>query len=222
VQRAFELLYGRPADVDRTGTLVMQIPMKYEPDRTGTAYVALAAIIPWDRADRWILMVATPSGDCHACPALVDAFVFAKQAGVWTLALEQRNVTRLGEWSGGVSASLVRLGPDRYGVLVRGGRSGMGWGLMTGNILAIVDNRFQLVLSAPLSEGCYGCIAGPQYDWEYTGSLRFSRGRQSEFDDIHLHLAGTRAVVGQNKQIVAVDETHVFVFNGREYVEAAP
>jgi hypothetical protein len=104
--------------------------------------------------------------------------------------------------------------------MINSGWSGQGYTGTNVDLIAPAGDDLRIVFSTNIG----GENRDPQDSyttvlWSYTSEIRFVRGANPAYDDIQLRTSGTHQV---DRQIVAFDEAHVFVFNGQEYVEAAP
>ncbi len=163
--------------------------------------------------DKYILLTGTVPKDytCHACPATISGFLFSKTGGGWQLDAEQKFIARLGEYGEGPATELVRIGPDKYGVLFRP--------LYTGTyqeegmiLFEVTDSGLTEALSLPATSG----QGGDNKPYKYSSKLNFVQGKNSSYYDIKISTTGSRK--GSDGKVTSVDETKTYIFNGKKYV----
>lgn len=180
----------------------------------------------------FVLVAAkTPVGDCYACAPKMGVAMFSKAGGALQLEAAMPYLDTLGSWGRPEKAEPVQVGPTRHGLIfhLAGGRGGY-W---TERWILVVPHQNSFVrLDVDDTAGNNDGTCNRKADdpirptdkeedirvcYEYASTLKFTRGRNAEYDDIVVATTGSDRGP-TNDTIIPVNRSRTFVFDGQKYI----
>lgn len=169
------------------------------------------------RQMRAVMTRTVPEGaGCGYCSPLIGGAILVKEAGRWVVDASETYLTTMGRVSQAPQAELVKIGPERHGVLLSDEGQPMGYGYRT--VLLVAQHRAGLtvVLELPVKEDNEGACVEPSKCWGWSSDFQFTEGKSSDFFDVVVRRSGTES--GENGEIREVKETERFRFEDGQYV----
>jgi hypothetical protein len=109
--------------------------------RPGTVYTAPALVQSFTQGNvqKTIVLTETVPAhyDCHACAPIIGGATFSQQGNEWQLDAEAKMISIHGGWGKAPKGELIKIGPDRYGVVFHTGD--MGQGIVQEGVVIIAD-----------------------------------------------------------------------------------
>jgi hypothetical protein len=227
-QTALTLLHGAetPADVPGRDPKTLrvwhdiQVPerlAKYFPVTDGEVFVAFEA--PYSEAgiQKHIVITATepPGGNgCHACSLLIGGAVFRQVGARWAVEAANKYIGVDGIWGRLGDISLVKIGPERFGVLSEGDDDSQGY--MNKHISLIVPygqslvHALQYFVEGPTEIHCgRGDYIEPRIGVRFLG-----RNRGGPYYSVHTLIQYNSA---KDCAVVPTKELRVFAFEKGQY-----
>jgi len=94
----------------------------------GIVYTAVNFAKPFTQAGvaRFFVITETVPAhyDCHACAPIIGGATFSKQGDAWQLDTLTKEVSTMGSWGSAPEGKLIKIGPERYGVVFQPGYTG--------------------------------------------------------------------------------------------------
>ena len=233
--KALKLLfgnYGRYTDCDDTRLCAKWRLTKGEVESAelGEAFFAsndwtvytravMAKTFVQDGRERFILIMQTspPQYGCHACAPVMGAATFSKVANDWQLENQTKLITRIGSFGQIPAGQLVKIGPDKYGVLFQLGDMHQGVSNECLILIAELRNAIKTILPATeLGEdngGFCGKETGPCYS--YRSRFEFVPRRVPDYFNFVIRTKGTKQ--NERGSIVQVHDIRTYVFSNDRY-----
>jgi len=192
--------------------------------KSGTVSVILDAPVQEAGITKHIVFTSTvPMGtpfSCHACSPLISGFVFVNKVGKWSVENDQRDLSLGAEWGQPPQARIIRLGPDRFGVISSRSGGGQGYTSAADTILLPSNGGFSslsIPTEADNSGACGGMSvftpASPCYSSR--ASYEFQPGTNPELFDVKVINSGTKLVDGKSFENDAIT---VYSFSKDKYL----
>jgi hypothetical protein len=186
----------------------------------GKAQIIFDAPYKEDGIDKRIVLAATVPAikdySCHACGLLIGGAVFKRSADGWLVESKNKYIAVEGKW-GSVdpeSISLLKVGPDHYGVLFRGsdmhqGYESIGVSLLIPYGKSIVES-LQFYVEGPTEGVCGDKVMDQRLDLK---PARHQKAEQIYYD----MEAETRYNDGECGHVKSIQETRRFTFSNGKY-----
>jgi predicted lipid-binding transport protein (Tim44 family) len=162
-------------------------------DRLAVRVVSTLRATEGGAAKRYLITAAYPADKdykCHACSAIIGAAEFRQNDAHWELEAFSPYVCRGPGFAVDPDATLVKIGPDRYGVSLasRNGSQGQEWEYV--QIVATIGNWIGEVLEQSTSYAGENANAR-NYSWSNRTSIQPVPGFNPEYFDIQIITTGT-------------------------------
>jgi hypothetical protein len=161
--------------------------------------------------------------DCHACAPILGAAMFQQIDGAWFIEALQKDLGEMGSWGQLPANSLVKIGPDMYGVIFKDGYTAQGITEGQIEIMGLVDGKFQILLSENTSynnEGMFADAKSEPRAFKYDTEISFQEKEPGAPFELTLFRKGTRPRDGHdgNGPIVKFAETLRYKIEKGKYV----
>ncbi len=164
-------------------------------------------------------LLLTASSNCEAkiCGAIIGGFEFSNAStSTWNSVAQNNVIDVVGcDGSAGGDATPIDLG-NHKGFLLDSGCIEQGYSSDSLHIFSPIDSSFNEVLNFPDAGGDNSGIGIPQYS--YASKLTVLTSQTNDWPDIKIVKKGTGIDRHTDKTFV-VNETHIFHFNAKQYVE---
>jgi hypothetical protein len=182
--------------------------------------------------ERFILVTQTVPAQygCHACSPAMGGATFTRIADGWQLDSETKFTTRTGSNGEIPKGAVIKVGPDKNGVLFKLGDMHQGVGNEYMVLVAEVDDHIAELLSIGLGEdngggGSDAGTDGSQSDcgpfgtdpcYSYTSKIEFVPGDNPDYFDLRIKTAGTE--LNKKDRLIKVNQLKTYVFSDSKYV----
>lgn len=170
----------------------------------------------------YLLLKAEPAGDngndCHMCSPMLGAAIFEKRPTGWSLVRQQRDLAPgLGTFGQLAPAKLVALSPDRHGIQVSSGYTGMGINTLR-QVLFVENGQGLAEVWNELTDSDNRGIGPSLPKYRFTSRLSFVPVKGQVWPELHQIVSGTALKEVQGRQrAVSVAGTRIFRFDGKRY-----
>jgi serine/threonine protein kinase len=132
--------------------------------------------------------------DCHACAPIIGGATFSKQGDAWQLDTLTKEVSTMGSWGSAPEGKLIKIGPERYGVVFQPGYTGQGITSESAVVIAETtgDVREVLIVDEYSADNGGTCGEGLATCYSFSSKLEFVAGSNSEFYDARVTTTGTK------------------------------
>jgi len=224
---ALKLMFGSDAEVYSDSSklyVVWELPNQEAedlvgfPNEAGYVYSTVISAFPFREEDNdkyFILTQTKPleEYECHACSPVLGGAVFSNEGNIWQIEASERLIMRMGEFGQAPDPELVKIGPDKHGVLFRARYTNQGFSVEETVLIGKVDQSLGVMLSLDTHAAYQGeCDYYPC--WSYSSDTRFVPGQSPEFYDFIVTTYGTKLV---ESSVVPFREIKSFVFTQGEY-----
>jgi hypothetical protein len=229
IDKAMEIVYGNHDHKAKT-SLWKNIPnhIKGEhldfPTSEGIASIAFLEHYKEDGIDKAVIVIKVlPNNeqyDCHACAPILGAISFIRKGDRWIIENEDKSVAVTGSYGEPPNIQLVRLGPDKFGILFDSTYSQSGFTTSHRFILSGFMGKFAEVFSSTMGEDARGSCDSDddsRCNWAYGVKMDFEPGNNPAYFDMKLVTSGRK--LNDKDMIVNADETSVYAFDGETYKE---
>ncbi len=181
-----EDIQGLPAEDRSTGI------------QPGTVYTAANFAKPFTQAGvaRFFVITETVPAhyDCHACAPIIGAATFSKQGDAWQLDTLTKEVSTMGSWGSAPEGKLIKIGPERYGVVFQPGYTGQGITSESAVVIAETTENVRevLVVDEYGADNSGTCGEGLATCYSFSSKLEFVAGSNPEFYDARVTMSGTK------------------------------
>jgi hypothetical protein len=169
-------------------------------------------------AEKRYLITATYPTDkdyqCHACSTIIGAAEFRQDDSHWELEAFSPYVCRGPEFGADPDVTLVKIGPDRYGVSLTSSHSDMAGESESVRIVATVGNWIGDVLFQSTSYA--GTNNARNYSWSNRTSIQTVPGRNPDYFDIQMVTTGTKPSADYSS-VVSADQSRLFTLVDHSY-----
>lgn len=173
--------------------------------------------------DRYFVITRTaPSkSDCEDCVPVLGGAVFTRNGEEWELDAQSKMITRTGSHGELSNGRVVKLGPEKYGVMFHWKATSEGVTEEGDLLIAETKNGlkevFSMVTGGDNKKHCQdiGAYADESPCWAYRSKLDFVPNANSSFYDLRVASEGTKQVEENN--VIPVRETKRFVFSETGY-----
>lgn len=236
-ERAMELVYGLYDKKIECSQWVCTVQEKdafaEKIDAEGRLYSRSAGFYPFETESGIGVFLVTEtlsrSGDgwesCHSCAPILGAAEFTLQDDEWVIKNLKKDLGQFGAWGTLPEKELVRIGPEKWGILFHEGYTSMG--ITTGNALLMGESNQQFRILADFqtefsNEGFYSEDNQPDRAYQYGSEIRFDASKNEDFFPIVVRTSGTRPVTGdpESDQIMEFEEKRLYTFKSGKYVMA--
>lgn len=235
-KRALELMYGSEGRIytGSEGQLYVQtrITSTYSSESSSwysieptTATVKVLLVVPFqqEQVDKYILLTEATYSEipCHYCLAIIGGAIFSRNGDAWQMEVGQKYITGLGAWESAPRGELIRIGPDRYGILFRD-KDGMQGIIMQRVVLVtVIEKNFLVILNADTDGDNLGAcrtIEGGKC-WQYSSKTEFIPGKNPSYYDFRITINGTKAADNEiySPQVIPFNEVQLYTFTGLKY-----
>lgn len=161
--------------------------------------------------------------DCHACAPMVGGATFSQVGNDWQLDNETRYVALMGSFGNAPAGKLIKIGPEKYGVVFRDAYMAQGTGGESLILIAEVEGTLRELLRLSEFSGDNsgsGCnegseIAGPC--WKYSSKVDFQPGTNPDYFDIKVTTSGTK--LNDAGEVREVNAVRRYKFTQGHYVD---
>jgi hypothetical protein len=175
--------------------------------------------------DRYLVITVAPIPYDLLSPQLapvIGGAVFVRDGAGWRVETARRYVARVGyPFSEGPEGEFVKIGPERYGFLARGGVIQMCED--SGGLSLVGESRGGLAellaLSSAYGENGAGCTVEKRRRWRYETTLSFVAGQSPDNFDVQRVTRGT--ALDDKERVVRIAERATYVFRDGRYEPAA-
>jgi serine/threonine protein kinase len=164
----------------------------------GTVYTAAKFAKPFTQAGVQRFFVITETVpvhyDCHACAPIIGGATFSKVGEAWQLDTVTKEVSTMGSWGSAPEGKLIKIGPERYGVVFQPGYTGQGITSESAVVIAETTDsvRQVLVIDEYSADNGGTCGEGLATCYSFSSKLEFVPGSNAEFYDARLTTTGTK------------------------------
>ena len=132
--------------------------------------------------------------DCHACAPIIGGATFSKQGDAWQLDTVTKEVSTMGSWGSAPEGKLIKIGPERYGVVFQPGYTGQGITSESAVVIAETTGNVREVLVVDEYSADNGgtCGEGLATCYSFSSKLEFVAGSNAEFYDARITTTGTK------------------------------
>lgn len=167
---------------------------------------------------RFLLMrIVPPDYECHVCSPAVAGATFTRTDAGWRLDAFTKFILASGGYGMPPEGELVKLGPDRTGVLMTSAFEGQG--ITEGGFLLIAEHagKLSMALAVPsvFGDNSGDCGKGLGTCYEFKSSTAFVTGPTSDWFDFTVTTTGTRK--NDNGRIVSARKKQRFTFRDGTY-----
>ena len=164
-------------------------------------------------------------GVCHGCAAQIGMVVLVRSNGAWLVESSTKAPVDDGEYGEpSIDAHILRIGPDRFGVELKGSSTHQGAGARYVSILvpwnseireAFADITGEANVDCGEEKGMLPCVS-------FEKTIEFVRGANPDYNDMILTLSGTKLSDAQPYKAVAIKGTERRIFADGKYIPVAP
>jgi len=164
----------------------------------GTGYTAANFAKPFTQAGvaRFFVITETVPAhyDCHACAPIIGGATFSKQGDAWQLDTLTKEVSTMGSWGSAPEGKLIKIGPERYGVVFQPGYTGQGITSESAVVIAETTENVRevLVVDEYGADNSGTCGEGLAPCYSFSSKLEFVAGSNPEFYDARVTTTGTK------------------------------
>jgi len=164
----------------------------------GTVYTAANFAKPFTQAGvaRFFVITETVPAhyDCHACAPIIGGATFSKQGDAWQLDTLTKEVSTMGSWGSAPEGKLIKIGPERYGVVFQPGYTGQGITSESAVVVAETTGNVRVVLVVDEygADNSGTCGEGLATCYSFSSKLEFVAGSNPEFYDARVTTTGTK------------------------------
>jgi hypothetical protein len=186
-----------------------------------------------------LLAITSAHGEsgCHACTALAGVAVLVSKSGAWRLEAKDRTADVVGQYGLFPKGKLVRIGPQRYAVLILTTFGNEGDYATAATLLGQTDSGVGSLLSPELdivgadneaSDDCAGNDDArtsangevrPRLCYKYDSEFLFEPVPGRAYHELKVHTRGTRLETERIDRSAPVDEIRRFRFSKGRYRE---
>ena len=158
--------------------------------------------------------------DCHACAPIVGGATFSKQGEAWQLDTLTKEVSTMGSWGSAPEGKLIKIGPERYGVVFQPGYTGQGVTSESAVVIAETTGNVREVLTVEEYSADNGgtCGEGLATCYSFSSKLEFVAGSNPEFYDARVTTTGTKE--DKDGNVRRVNSVKKYTFANGKYVPA--
>lgn len=169
-----------------------------------------------DEAEKLVCITATnqtTGNDCHACAAAIGFSVLEVKNGKLSTVSDVKYFDRWGNWGhvDSSNASIIKIGPARYGVLLKGSGMGMGYQISHTTLYEFSDANISEIFNIR-TEYTYSGVEGVPFS-ENT-EMEFVPGRNPNYYDIRVIKINVK---NNGPGAIRKVETLKYVYSGRAY-----
>lgn len=211
LQKALEIIYGEIALSIKEDEIILPSQFK---DYNDFYFPNMVASYEEEGLEKYL--VITHGGmfpSCHPCQASIDGAIFTKSQNGWDLSLVSRGIVSIGSFSFVPPGQIVKIGPDKYGVLLLSVWSGQGYHSEASVIITEVENELRVVFLTQTLENQLDAIT-QQTVWGYTSKIDFIPGENLRYYDIQLTQQGTN----NEREQVFLTEIYTFSESDKQFV----
>jgi len=164
-------------------------------------------------------------GVCHGCSAQLNMVVLVRSNGGWVVESSTKAPVNGGEYGEpSIDAHIVRIGPDRFGVELKGSSTHQGNGTSYVSILAPWKGKIHEAFTDITGEANVDCgeEKGMLPCVSFVKTIEFVRGANPDYDDMILTLSGTKLSDARPYKAVAIEGTERRIFADGKYIRVAP
>jgi serine/threonine protein kinase len=158
--------------------------------------------------------------DCHACAPIIGGATFSKQGDAWQLDTVTKEVSTMGSWGSAPEGKLIKIGPERYGVVFQPGYTGQGITSESAVVIAETTENVREVLVVDQYSADNGgtCGEGLATCYSFSSKLEFVAGSNPEFYDARVTTTGTKE--DKDGNVRRANAVRKFTFANGKYVPA--
>lgn len=182
-RQALAAMYGNEAFAIYDTEALLPAPVA---EYTTTVRINVIACYWEDYEDKCIVITDGAYNTCHLCQADIGGAIFRIVNNSWRLSVFQRNIISLGSFGYVPKGELIRIGPNKYAVLLRSGWAGQGYEGESVTIIAEIEGSLRIIASFPVSELQESFAEGGTifFDWGYGSKIDFILGENPNFYNI--------------------------------------
>ncbi len=182
-RQALAAMYGNEAFAIYDTEALLPAPVA---EYTTTVHINVIACYWEDYEDKCIVITDSAYNTCHACQADIGGAIFRIVNNSWRISVFQRNIISLGSFGYVPKGELIRIGPNKYAVLLRSGWAGQGYEGETVTIIAEIEDSLRVIASFPVGElqESFAKDGTMFFDWGYGSKIEFFPVEDSDFYNI--------------------------------------
>lgn len=190
----------------------------------GTVYTAANLAKPFTQAGvpRFFIITETVPAhyDCHACAPIIGGATFSKQGDAWQLDTVTKEVSTMGSWGSAPEGKLIKIGPERYGVVFQPGYTGQGITSESAVVIAETTGNVREVLTVDeySADNSGTCGEGLATCYSFSSKLEFVAGSNPEFYDARVTTTGTKE--DKDGNVRRANAVKKYTFTNGKYVLA--
>ena len=155
--------------------------------------------------------------ECHACMPLLSATVFVRGRGTWKIAHQNLFLTYDGEYGELLQAQLIKIGPERFGVLLEAEhRHGESFEREMMILVPYKKNIEKAHEELAYYDNFNGCGWSIQCA-TFSSKISFEKSKNDSFHHMTIKRFGTRDDETQHGKAVPMDEVSVYRFYHGKY-----
>ncbi|MEW6730764.1 MAG: hypothetical protein AB1489_05455 [Acidobacteriota bacterium] len=194
---------------------------KFEwPSEIDTAYTSVGLAVNFQQggSERFLVITQTapPEIISHASGGIVGGALFTKVGDAWQLDLDQKYIDQMGGYNAAPEGNLVKIGPDKYGVLFRPGFTNQGYTVESLVIISEIDKQFrEIALVEEIYQDNEGSCGGDLGEcWKYDSKIEFVPGSNPLYFDLKVTTSGTKQ---SDDKVINFNEVRTYRFQNGKY-----
>lgn len=158
-----------------------------------------------DDTEKCAVITTRSEGDCHICGVHIQGAIFTRTGKDWVMTKFNPEVGLLGSFGYVSKGELIRIGDEKYGIMLRAGYANQGYANSYAKIIAETENSIGFVFGYRLTES-------QDTTWKYTSELDFYPDEKNkDYYKIVVSYFGTDRT-GKTPPV------QVYTFSGTEFV----
>lgn len=191
----------------------------------GTVYTATNMMQSFTQngAQRYFVITETVPAryNCHACAPFIGGAIFTQVGDNWQLDAASKLISTLGSFGTAPKGKLIKIGPDRYGIIFHEGGMNQGVSGESVIIFSEVGESVQEVLTVGEYSGDNSgdCGEGSLFGtpcWKYSSKMDFEAGANADYFDTKVTTTGTKE--DQNGKVRRANEVRKYTFKDGKFV----
>jgi hypothetical protein len=158
-------------------------------------------------------------GDCGACSGLPSFAVFTKVSDYWKIETAQKHGGEIGVYGTPGEPSLIKIGPEKYGIKFSWWYMQMGYESTQDDIWAFIDGTLREIVNISTSADNSGAVGSSNENFESSKSkVTIFQGSNPTFFDIKVLTTGRKAVkLGRKFVIKPFTKSETYKFSNGKY-----
>jgi Flp pilus assembly protein TadD len=227
VERAMELIYGNYNRADKTSLWADIGPQEKLKDSNfadskGLVAAEFSESYKENGLEKVVLVTKVVPAEeeyvCHACEPIMGLFSFVKTGTTWHVEAQNKFLGTIGSYGKIPKPQLIRIGTDKFGLMLDNSNSHMGHSHTCRYIYSISNGVISSIFHKDISESEFEYIDDndePIVKWSYETKFEFINGNNPKYFDIMETKIGKERKEDGN--IASVNAVTLYSFDGSKY-----